>query len=120
VSIPRHAFCGFAVMMGLLAGCGKSGSAKNASSPPKNVRQAGADLFLTKPDGTEINLTAERLGVLNEQLSIFVAEHKRMPSTFQEFANTRLDGVPQLPAGFAWDLDLFNRKVIIVPVPPAK
>ncbi len=51
---------------------------------------------------------------MTQQLGIFVAQNKRMPKDFNELAATRLDSVPQAPAGQKWVIDQLNRKVIAV------
>jgi pyruvate/2-oxoglutarate dehydrogenase complex dihydrolipoamide acyltransferase (E2) component len=52
---------------------------------------------------------------MTEQLQIFIAQKKRLPKDFNEFAGTRLDGVPAPPKGQRWAIDGINRKIIIVP-----
>lgn len=103
-----------------MLGCGKSTNKLDKQTFPSNVYQIGSDVFVKKPDGTPINLTAESLTLLNEQLKIFIAERQRMPASFKELADTRLDSVPALPAGFSWGLDSADRKVVVVPAPSAK
>lgn len=48
---------------------------------------------------------------LTQQLQIFVQQKRRMPQTFAELADTRLDSVPSPPAGTKWVIDAASRQV---------
>ena len=42
---------------------------------------------------------------LTEQLHIFIQKNHRMPESFHEFVNTRLDSIPRPPEGTKWVID---------------
>jgi hypothetical protein len=53
---------------------------------------------------------------LTRQLQIFVQEKGRLPQTFGEFANARLDSIPRPPAGKKWVIDSSAAEVKAVSV----
>ena len=50
------------------------------------------------------------------QLHIFVNQKGRMPVSFTEFANTRLDSIPRPPDGTKWVIDATAVQVKAVPI----
>jgi predicted small lipoprotein YifL len=52
---------------------------------------------------------------MTSQLRIFIREKKRMPESFAEFANARMDSVPFPPDGMEYAIDYHSRQVKIVP-----
>jgi len=42
---------------------------------------------------------------LTQQLHIFIQKNHRMPESFHEFVNTRLDSIPRPPEGTRWVID---------------
>jgi hypothetical protein len=54
---------------------------------------------------------AEKNNFLTYQLEIFLRDYKRMPKDFGEFANARLDSVPQPPPGKKWVIDESKKQI---------
>jgi predicted small lipoprotein YifL len=52
---------------------------------------------------------------MTSQLRIFINEKRRMPESFAEFANARMDSVPFPPEGMEYAIDYQSRQVKIVP-----
>jgi len=48
---------------------------------------------------------------LTQQLRIFVEKNHRMPESFHEFVNTRLDSIPRPPEGTKWVIDTATLQV---------
>jgi hypothetical protein len=48
---------------------------------------------------------------LTEQLRIFVQKNHRMPESFGEFSNSRLDSIPRPPEGTKWVIDTASVQV---------
>jgi hypothetical protein len=51
---------------------------------------------------------------MTSQLRIFIRENNRMPESFAEFANARMDSVPFPPDGMEYVIDYQNRQVKVV------
>lgn len=51
---------------------------------------------------------------MTSQLRIFIRDNKRMPESFAEFANARMDSVPFPPDGMEYVIDYQNRQVKVV------
>jgi hypothetical protein len=51
---------------------------------------------------------------MTSQLRIFIREKGRMPESFAEFANARMDSVPFPPEGMEYAIDYSSRQVKIV------
>jgi hypothetical protein len=52
---------------------------------------------------------------MTSQLRIFIREKGRMPESFAEFANARMDSVPFPPEGMEYAIDYSSRQIKIVP-----
>jgi prepilin-type N-terminal cleavage/methylation domain-containing protein len=52
---------------------------------------------------------------MTSQLRIFIREKGRMPDSFAEFANARMDSVPFPPDGMEYAIDYSSRQIKIVP-----
>lgn len=52
---------------------------------------------------------------MTSQLRIFIREKGRMPESFAEFANARMDSVPFPPDGMEYAIDYHSRQIKIVP-----
>ncbi len=48
---------------------------------------------------------------LTGQLQIFVQQKGRLPQSFNEFANARLDSIPRPPAGKSWAIDSSSSEI---------
>ena len=48
---------------------------------------------------------------LTQQLGIFIQQKGRMPQSFAELASTRLDSIPNPPAGKKWVIDNATKEV---------
>jgi hypothetical protein len=120
-----------------VAGCHKTDSAGQAQPPAATQdgqlpsaapRKAGGSpsVQATGPLATAVGTRAENAvretadGEVNpsltRQLQIFVQETGRLPQSFIEFANARLDGIPRPPGGKKWAIDSRSTEVKAVNV----
>ena len=103
----------------IVVGCHKSpgagqaqpaSAASNSQSPAATTQRA--DASQTTPGvGTRAENAVRDIAEgevnpsLTDQLRIFVQQQGRLPRTFTEFANARLDSIPRPPAGKMWAID---------------
>ena len=103
-------------------GCHKKESATAVTTPPAlipdatNKTQAAANTakplppaptyIVTKADNVVRQTVSGEVDLfMTGQLHIFVQQKGRMPESFTEFANTRLDSIPRPPDGTKWAID---------------
>ena len=69
--------------------------------------------YLTVRSVNEVrqSVTGQMDPFLTEQLRIFVQKNRRMPESFHEFVNTRLDSIPRPPEGTKWVIDTASVQV---------
>jgi hypothetical protein len=73
--------------------------------PPPNYVKATAE------NQPVANASGEVNAYLTEQLNIFIQQKKRLPESFTELAQARLDSVPRPPQGKKWVIDTSTRQV---------
>jgi hypothetical protein len=113
----------------LIAAIGLTGCHRNdnvgETAPPANVtgqpQSPDASASATAPvapvvaarteNGVRENLVGEVNPILTAQLHIFVQQKGRLPQSFNEFVNARLDSVPRPPAGKRWAIDSSSSEV---------
>jgi hypothetical protein len=125
----------FLILLAVLAetGCHKKESLPAAAAAPAftadatNETAAVADsaklpplpptYIATKADNVVHQTAAGEVdSFMTRQLHIFVQQKGRMPVSFTEFANTRLDSVPRPPDGTKWVIDATAVQVKAVPI----
>lgn len=129
-STARSFLVVFSTCVLLSAACGKSEKAAPAAasaaatpavteaqpapaiaSPPAAVNSRKAP----KPPQT---VSPELIGTVHqfmtEQLHVFILQKGRMPTSFGEFANARMDSVPRPPPGLMWAIDNNTKEVKLI------
>jgi hypothetical protein len=82
--------------------------AKPLPPPPPSVA-ARAENYLRE------NVPGDPDAFLSAELRNFVQLKHRMPESFAEFANVRLDSIPRPPEGKKWVIDMTSLQVKSVP-----
>ena len=114
-------------LMIMASACHKQDNAAAGARQPASEMQTGAQApeqaqpVDSPPPSSSVLARSEnavRGGVAGEvdpfltlQLQIFVQQKGRLPTSFAEFARTRLDGVPRPPAGKKWAIDTATSQV---------
>jgi len=122
-----------------VAGCHKQAST-GTTQPPQAVEgvqppptaapddaQAGGGAQATGPLAPGVatranntvgdSLAGEVDPYLTGQLQMFIQQQGRLPKSFSEFVNKRLDSVPRPPAGKKWAIDSSTAEVKVVNAP---
>jgi hypothetical protein len=120
---PRRARSATAILaalaLTLVAGCGGSQEAGSVEMTAAQKELALDEIVRNQPEDSPIAahaaqsgeaprpemLTGAVHGFMTQQLHIFIQQQGRMPETFLEFANARMDSVPAAPPGFRYDID---------------
>lgn len=124
----RVSFFVFSVCGLLFAGCGKSEQAAQDSAPTPAANEAGpaasaasqptasasSRKAAAKPSVANPELVGTVHPFMTEQLHVFILQKGRMPQSFGEFANARMDSVPRPPPGLMWAIDNNTKEVKLV------
>jgi hypothetical protein len=113
---------------GLAVGCHKAETAVQASPPqadatttaPADAASSAATpanaplvpgIAARTDNAVHDSVNGEVNAFLTRQLRVFVQQKGRLPSSFNEFARTRLDSIPRPPAGKKWAIDATTGEV---------
>ena len=126
----KHVWAMIAMVVCLSVGCGKSKppapktAAETTASPAETTpspqpsqapapRQSSAPPP-SQPAGPSGALVGPVHPFMTQQLQIFVQQRGRMPNSFAEFIQTRMDSVPRAPDGFQFAIDQTTMEVKLV------
>jgi hypothetical protein len=75
------------------------------TAKPKPVAPPPAYINVRAENNLRQNVSGQVDMALTSQLHIFIQKNHRMPESFHEFVNTRLDSIPRPPEGTKWVID---------------